>query len=331
MTTAELKEYLDVVVDMEKSIYLQEHLATQLRNEIELLAKPKTIIRPYKPSPPSSKKNPTTSTVKQSTVDRIFNFYKNIGVLILAVIFLPFTILLLLFVIVPMTIYEIHQQNKEVQKELNAYYSALTQYHQSMEQYEADIKYDMERVAREQVSKIALQEELNRLTSKCRDSKHFLSEIYSKNIIFPKYRNLVMVCSLYEYICAGRCTMLEGHEGAYNILEMEIRLDRIITQLDTVVAKLEQIKNNQYMLYSAIQESNRQAVRIVESTQRMADSLQGLSGQAEELNSRISELQKSSALTAYETERAQKELAYMNRMNYLTGRNDGPFYNVPPT
>ena len=68
-----------------------------------------------------------------------------------------------------------------------------------------------------------------------------------------------MVCSLYEYIRAGRCTELEGHEGAYNILETEIRLDRIILQLDKVVAQLEQIKHTQFMLYSAVQESNQPA------------------------------------------------------------------------
>mgnify|MGYP001864484039 FL=1 len=81
--------------------------------------------------------------------------------------------------------------------------------------------------------------------------------IYDKNIIFPKYRRLPLVCSLYEYFCSGRCSTLEGHEGAYNILEMEIRLDRIITQMDMVITRLESIRDGQYVLYSAIQDSNR--------------------------------------------------------------------------
>ena len=45
---------------------------------------------------------------------------------------------------------------------------------------------------------------------------------------------MVMVCSLYEYVCSGRCDTLAGHEGAYNIWEMEIRLDKIVTQLGLV-------------------------------------------------------------------------------------------------
>ena len=47
-------------------------------------------------------------------------------------------------------------------------------------------------------------------------------------------------------------------------------------------------------------------------------------------HTRIATLQKTSALTAYQTERAQKELSYINRMDYLSGRNDSVFWNQPP-
>lgn len=62
------------------------------------------------------------------------------------------------------------------------------------------------------------------------------------------------MCSLYEYICAGRCSTLEGHEGAYNLYETEMRLDQIITRLDKVIANLGAIRENQFMLFSAIQD-----------------------------------------------------------------------------
>lgn len=39
---------------------------------------------------------------------------------------------------------------------------------------------------------------------------------------------------------------------------------------------------------------------------------------------------KESAIVAYSTERVAKELNYMNRMNYLVGRNDETFFNLPP-
>lgn len=88
------------------------------------------------------------------------------------------------------------------------------------------------------------------------------------------------------------------------------------------------------MLYSAIQESNRQSAQILESTQRMADQLQGLGtrldSQSAEFQSQLADLQKSSALTAYQAERTQKELHYMNRMNYLSSKYDDVFFNLPP-
>ena len=166
---------------------------------------------------------------------------------------------------------------------------------------------------------------------------------------------MVMICSLYEYVCAGRCSALEGHEGAYNLLELEIRMDKIVTQLDRVIQMLGTIQQNQYMVYSAIQDANRQSARILEATYEMTHQLQSLqtsnqqmlggiqagiqmgiqaaeeqSVSMKQMAAKFSELQASSALTAYQAERAQKELHYMNQMDYLSGRNDDVFFNLPP-
>ena len=70
---------------------------------------------------------------------------------------------------------------------------------------------------------IFLQNQKVEIGKRLTKAKEHLQKIYDKNIIFPKYRNLTMVCSLYEYICAGRFTELEGPNGAYNCLETEIR------------------------------------------------------------------------------------------------------------
>ncbi len=189
--------------------------------------------------------------------------------------------------------------------------------------------------SRESLQKSALNTDLQKLEQQHRQTQDVLSKMYDHNIIFPKYRNLVMVCSLYEYICAGRCHALSGCDGAYNILEMEIRLDRMITQLDYVVERLDSICQNQYMLYSVIQESNSRMRSILEATGCMARQMESIADQGERqsmaLSQQMEKLQKSSAITAYQTERMQKELAYLNRMNYLAGRNDGTFFNLPPS
>lgn len=94
----------------------------------------------------------------------------------------------------------------------------------------------------------------NRIQSAINETDAEIMQLYSENIIYPKYRNLVAISSIYEYLDSGRCEQLEGADGAYNIYEMEIRLDRIITKLDVIIVNLEQIRNNQFYLYSAINE-----------------------------------------------------------------------------
>jgi len=218
-------------------------------------------------------------------------------------------------------------------------------YQSELEEYHIAMANDNMRLIQEEIRKAALEVEVNQLQAQNAESKKTLEKIYASNVIFPKYRNMVMVCSLYEYICSGRCDTLDGHEGAYNILEMEIRLDRVVTQLDQVIDALERIQHNQYIIYTAIQDANRQLQQFQHSTNQaiatfqsmqeahyrdVREGLQEMRDNNAALQVQFAEMQKTSALTAYQSERIQKELAYMNRMDYLTGRNDGVFFNRPP-
>ena len=93
--------------------------------------------------------------------------------------------------------------------------------------------------------------------------KDALENLYDVNIIYPKYRNLVAVTTIYEYLASGRCDTLEGADGAYNLYEMELRQNIIIGQLSSVLDSLEQIKNNQFTLYNEIEESNRKSAELL--------------------------------------------------------------------
>lgn len=163
-----------------------------------------------------------------------------------------------------------------------------------------------------------------------RSSRANLEKMYSYNVVFPKYRNYVMVSSIYEYLCSGRCTTLEGHDGAYNILELEIRLDKIITRLDDILKNLEAIRTNQYTLYRCLQDSNQKIGMLVQEETRIAEGMQKLGTQGYEMNQRLGELQRSSELSNYLAECNQQELHYMNRMNYLAGNYDNPYGNYAP-
>lgn len=85
-----------------------------------------------------------------------------------------------------------------------------------------------------------------------RQSLNIRKKFYARDVIYPKYQNLPALTSIYEYFITGRCEELIGPHGAYNMYEDEMRKDTVISQLSTVIANLEQIKQNQYMLYQQV-------------------------------------------------------------------------------
>ena len=109
-----------------------------------------------------------------------------------------------------------------------------------------------------------------------KETKENLERVYSKNIIYPKYRNLPALTSIYEYYVTGRCEELSGPYGAYNLYEDEVRKDKVISQLNTIIANLEQIKQNQYKLYE-------QVCQIQSNSNRMVRELNAIKGYVIEL------------------------------------------------
>lgn len=104
-----------------------------------------------------------------------------------------------------------------------------------------------------------LSEQRKQLREKYKETLDVLNSYYSIDVIYPKYRNFVAVSSIYEYILSGRCQRLEGNGGAYDTFEYESRLDRIIVQLDDVIERLDEIRDNQYQLYIAVQDGIKQS------------------------------------------------------------------------
>ena len=347
MTTTSLKEYLAIVIDMEKNIFLQNQAISRLQGEIDELGKPSSYDKPLEPVKPEETN--TGEILLGLLLPIIFGilgvfvvkwgagFWGTPGFM-MAVITVPFGVGFILVAIIVTLFVELPDTIKEIRNGKMAqlhYEEKLKNYKQELKEYYDKLRSDKDRVEEELVRKSVLADNLNEIQDQRSKSSMNLGKIYSKNIIYPKYRNLPMLCSIYEYLCSGRCSTLEGRDGAYNILEMEIRLDRIITSLNLILANLQAIRQNQYVLYSAIQDSSRKVSAIVDNANQMANHIEQISVQQRisdsELRRQISRLQESSELNAYLSERTHRELSYMNRMNYFAGRNDGSFYNLPPT
>ena len=84
--------------------------------------------------------------------------------------------------------------------------------------------------------------------------------------------------------------------------------------------QLQSVQTSNQKLFGGIQTGIQMGIQVAE---RQSISMAQMTQQ-------LSALQATSALTAYQAEQAQKELHYMNQMDYLSGRNDDVFFNLPP-
>ena len=119
--------------------------------------------------------------------------------------------------------------------------------------------------------------EINRLDSNYNMLLNTLDRLYNANVIYPKYRYLVAISSFYEYFSSGRCSQLQGHEGAYNIYENELMGRTIIGKLDDILYSLDSIRENQYLLYSELQRSNQTVNRLSNTINNAVSQLQDIS------------------------------------------------------
>lgn len=151
--------------------------------------------------------------------------------------------------------------------------SESIRYRKALNLYNQKINDDQTRVAREQQQIMFLKREQDAVESKMCEVENTLNRLYSLNVVYPKYRSLVPIVTLYEYFDSGRHTNLAD---AYNKYEDELLHKNIIEKLDIVISKLEQIKQNQYALYEAIQESNYLSEQIYRKSESILASNQAI-------------------------------------------------------
>ena len=135
-----------------------------------------------------------------------------------------------------------------------------------------DEKYEEARAVRlqkERYEAMQYQQKLPRIYQICAMSdqqlaqtENLLNQFYALGYIHPKYRNLATIGTMYEYLVSGRCFSLVGPYGAYNLYEYERKQNIIIGKLDDIIDQLDRIRDSQYLLASAIQNSNVQIEQL---------------------------------------------------------------------
>ena len=193
--------------------------------------------------------------------------------------------------------------------------------------YRENENEDRARVEKEAKEKEFVDLEIQSLQAKMDQSEQRLKDFYGLGIVGPKYHDMVAINTIYEYFQYERCSTLGE---AYNLLEEERARNLIILKLDRIISQLDSIRKNQYTIYTAIQKGNDIASGISNSTRTLSKKMDNIERKNQDYKQELKKLQESSSVMAYNSERINKELHYMNRMKYLSGEYDGVFFNQRP-
>ena len=277
-----LKDYTARATELEAAIYTQK----------KLMAAHKTIIeeqRPLKPMKREIEEPKKPQTPAPSAYNANYTFYFAIGLMLIAGILGVYYFIsidnivakLLTFILIGIGIggcacvyseaSEKKQQDEWARIRNENYQKELAEYPKQLEEYKRTVASAEEahRVAMEKYEKNVLEYDdnskslLSQHTDALTSLETALQLLYDENIIFPKYRNMVAITTINEYLMSGRCFELEGPNGAYNLYEMELRQNIIIGQLAAVIDNLEQIRNNQFSLYRELVRTNDTVNQIV--------------------------------------------------------------------
>ena len=287
MTTEQLTEYLKQASLLETSVYKQEKTRQEARKGLSLRTVEKKKIE--KPINKAEKMKVPSASTEKGPFEFIAGFGWFIwGVLVVFGILSGEAMIIMMALVfggiaaAPLLIAGYISKKRQIKKNEDEFTRKYEKYKEEKNRYEEEYKIAMkaykesvlaevERVDR--ANTIAesnfrkAKKEVGLLDAPLYETMDLLEKLYAMDIIFPKYRNMVAMCTMYEYFASGRCTELTGPNGAYNLYESELRQNLIINQLEAVNMNLEQVKQNQYILYQGIMET-KQALHTISSDVR---------------------------------------------------------------
>ena len=137
------------------------------------------------------------------------------------------------------------------------------------------------------------------------------NEMYAANIVFGKYRDIVALATIYEYLESGRCTVLDGPTGAYNLYESEIRANLIIHKLSEIENSLSKIERSQYMICSKLTEMNSTLKSIDKTMQSAYSAISTIEANTNSMKTYMENISKIRDVIAHNTE----VTAYYSKVN----------------
>ena len=301
-----LKNYMSVVCAMEQNLYRQKEAVKEVENRIRFLSNPYVTPAPTSPKMANKRGGFILYLViggffALATLESLGNIFGTILFGFLA--FWPLS-----------AAWGCIDENNRIEEENR---KRQADYRKGLEEH----KQSENRAAAQKKMAQILKSRLKEMKDEVSDMERDLNRAYSCNVIYPTYRNLVAVTSFHDYLQSNRCDRLDGHEGAYNLFNVESRLDKIITRLDLIGSQLEAIRNTQYMLYTTMKESNRQLEILNGAARDMAQRIDTMAAGTAVTNAKLEKLNYNTELIRFNTEQARQEIQLRNRMDGILNFN----------
>lgn len=195
-------------------------------------------------------------------------------------------------------------------------------YDLAMKEYEAeckkcsDLKDQSEREweAKNEARKNALIQQKNQLHSKIAESSALLNNFYNTVGIDEKFRNIIPMAYMNEFIELGISTKLEGADGLYYLVRKELRMDQMQYKLDTIITKLDTLIDQQHSIYGELLNLNMRCDNMISATIRQTDAMLTQNHLISNQNKLLTDIESNTAIAAYNSERIAKEQEYQSYM-----------------
>lgn len=151
--------------------------------------------------------------------------------------------------------------------------------------------------------KEALITEKNLLSIRLEEAKERLAKFYDTVGIDQKFRNLVPIGYMHEMIRLGIADKLEGVDGLYYLIMKELRWDQMTSSLSDISSKLDVIIDNQKAMYYELTEIKKQSENLVNLSMKELEI-------AFESLEQLKKIDRSTAVTAYNSKRIKRELSF---------------------
>lgn len=168
--------------------------------------------------------------------------------------------------------------------------------------------------------------EINAIDKQLNTVQNTLNNLYNLKIngvlcLHPNYRGLLPISIIYGYFDTGRCSQLQGHEGAYNLYEDEKMKGIIINKLDVVSKQIGDLNNSMIYVGQAIQECNNRLSALEDAGDKMIGTMHNINknvtNKLSGVSNQLSYIEENTANSAYYSEISAKMATFNTVYNFL--------------